>query len=750
MSLHHNAYPCVVCPEHFTTGHELADHLATLHNLSQPWLCPECPTAFASKANLESHSAITHPYSATGGSKRGYSCAHAGCGPPLASSEMCERHKKHDHVEQAARLASGEERGCLKPGCTYTNDSYVGLSLHVLHQHAPTCESCGKKFGKVLQLVDHKKGKGELGDCTAWMTQNVATASKAAVSNQTAMNDTSTSRILEAQKGSIMRPHVRHITIEPAARRTIFESARTFIVPKASTTNTATGQKGDKGADAKLSRASPPKQYPEAPEDRLRSPTFSSSGPASNANSPPPPATEAAAAAEDGASLSRLPALSLDTQAPQYPNAGQTHPPQHLPYTVYAAPDEFFEHQFGSSGSPLNDSYWDRKFLTPPAEEFSAQGSYPTPSPTVHGLHQLSNEPQSPVRYPLPWGLSTQPEAPQDGLSSQTYYGALGYSTTPQQQLAYQSIGTVSPDCVPGTHGSAAIVPPAGSTALWPNNPQNVVDPMQLGPQAITAPAVPRAFVPDPPIPASVYAQGYTDEDFNPRSIHQSTVPNKKSHRDFPPELQDVHIFNANPKYIAYGNILRLARSYSNVQIVELSNKDRKNAVFNNPQTVEHRINKAIQLHAEQHNVPGGEGAVREWIIRERANLGIRMNPRKKRAREEDLTTVSSVEPAARLIAMPAKRMRLTENAFTQSPADPRLRAAQTQSDENGLRGTFYHTHIRPPPQPYQQVTQDTIRDQRMVPSTSPSTYGTRDVVTVEDVMKSSFGKFLDEYKSEN
>ncbi|KAK3703371.1 hypothetical protein LTR37_014477 [Vermiconidia calcicola] len=173
MSLHVDAYPCISCSAHFADKTEQADHLASAHNLIEPWLCHECPISVADEEAYNRHMRRAHPYSAPAGQRGGYSCPHnktvcAGC-PALASDDMRRRHIKHDHADQHSSsgfLREGTGRRCVKKDCGFSNESYVSMSLHVLHAHAPICAVCQRKFATVMSKLDHEKKVGKDGGCT--------------------------------------------------------------------------------------------------------------------------------------------------------------------------------------------------------------------------------------------------------------------------------------------------------------------------------------------------------------------------------------------------------------------------------------------------------------------------------------------------------------------------------------------------------------------------------------------------------
>ena len=185
MPIHKDAYPCIICPAHFTTKPEQADHLTTAHNFDKPWLCYQCSDSFQDQDGLEDHEATAHLR--TGGGDEDHSCTLPACGRlNLGSEKMLVRHRQQDHTQQAVRMGKGLPRGCNQRGCQYTNESCIAFSVHTLHQHQPKCAFCGAKFEEFSELVKHRDGPGKDGACipTVIEPQTIAESSgTASISN---------------------------------------------------------------------------------------------------------------------------------------------------------------------------------------------------------------------------------------------------------------------------------------------------------------------------------------------------------------------------------------------------------------------------------------------------------------------------------------------------------------------------------------------------------------------------------------
>lgn len=184
MSIHKNAFPCIVCPEHFASKSEQADHLATAHTFTQPWLCHQCSESFKDMDGLDTHKATAHRQS--GGVANKYQCSLPACGHHFASEKMHLRHRQQDHTQQAARMGKGLKRGCTQRGCHYTNESCVAFSVHMLHLHQPKCEACGAKFEEFAELQKHRNERGRDGACALTNAEPSGSSTVASSSSTTA------------------------------------------------------------------------------------------------------------------------------------------------------------------------------------------------------------------------------------------------------------------------------------------------------------------------------------------------------------------------------------------------------------------------------------------------------------------------------------------------------------------------------------------------------------------------------------
>ncbi|KAI7084587.1 hypothetical protein KC356_g6631 [Hortaea werneckii] len=106
-----------------------------------------------------------------------------------------------------------------------------------------------------------------------------------------------------------------------------------------------------------------------------------------------------------------------------------------------------------------------------------------------------------------------------------------------------------------------------------------------------------------PPLP-DFQALGHPDltaEDFNPRQTWVSTNATALAYRACPLEVPIGHLLNAEPRMIAFGNLLRLAEQFTTAEIFEKVNEGRDQPVFKTLGSVQSRIRTAVNWTAE-HN----------------------------------------------------------------------------------------------------------------------------------------------------
>lgn len=110
-----------------------------------------------------------------------------------------------------------------------------------------------------------------------------------------------------------------------------------------------------------------------------------------------------------------------------------------------------------------------------------------------------------------------------------------------------------------------------------------------------------------PALPASIFAHGFTPEDFDATTKYESDKPSKGKFKPFPDDLPETYIFKADPSQIAYDNILRVATKYTNAQIQAKINKGRPEMAVRSSQVIDSRIKTALAWRAEKENVEGGK-----------------------------------------------------------------------------------------------------------------------------------------------
>lgn len=115
---------------------------------------------------------------------------------------------------------------------------------------------------------------------------------------------------------------------------------------------------------------------------------------------------------------------------------------------------------------------------------------------------------------------------------------------------------------------------------------------------------------------ASIYDYGFKPVDFDPMTNWPSQKSSTASFKPFPPDLSDEHIFNANPKHIAYDNILRLAARYSSSEILKKINEGRSSDVISRT-AVDSRIKAALKSKADKEGTLGGKSLskISAWTL---------------------------------------------------------------------------------------------------------------------------------------
>ncbi|KAI6879180.1 hypothetical protein KC334_g17095 [Hortaea werneckii] len=114
---------------------------------------------------------------------------------------------------------------------------------------------------------------------------------------------------------------------------------------------------------------------------------------------------------------------------------------------------------------------------------------------------------------------------------------------------------------------------------------------------------LPKPTVELPPLPdfQALGRPDLTAEDFNPRHDWFSAYATTQAYRACPLEVPIGHLLNADPRMIAFGNLLRLAEQFTTAEIFEKVNEGRDQPVFKNLGSVQSRIRIAVNWTAE-HN----------------------------------------------------------------------------------------------------------------------------------------------------
>jgi hypothetical protein len=126
---HPDEYPCVECSEHFASVDDRAAHIRTAHNIEDGFLCHECTHSCSDRMQYFRH-ADEHSASR----RRGQyppPCRSVKCEYRSFSTDVLDRHRREDHTADDSHQAQ-----CSRPECTYSNDSIVGVLVHILHVHS--------------------------------------------------------------------------------------------------------------------------------------------------------------------------------------------------------------------------------------------------------------------------------------------------------------------------------------------------------------------------------------------------------------------------------------------------------------------------------------------------------------------------------------------------------------------------------------------------------------------------------------
>ena len=143
-----------------------------------------------------------------------------------------------------------------------------------------------------------------------------------------------------------------------------------------------------------------------------------------------------------------------------------------------------------------------------------------------------------------------------------------------------------------------------------------------------------------PPLPdfPALGRPDLTAEDFNPRQTWSSTNATTQAYRACPLEVAIEHLLNAEPKMIAFGNLLRLAEQFTTAEIFEKVNEGRDQPVFKTLASVQSRLRIAVNWTAE-HNDKSVEEIKSALEDFKRSN-GVKV--RRNAGKREDLSPVGT------------------------------------------------------------------------------------------------------------
>ncbi|KAH9829130.1 protein odd-skipped-related 2 isoform X1 [Teratosphaeria destructans] len=129
-------------------------------------------------------------------------------------------------------------------------------------------------------------------------------------------------------------------------------------------------------------------------------------------------------------------------------------------------------------------------------------------------------------------------------------------------------------------------------------------------------------------IPKSQNMHNVQAEDFDPTRKYLRQKPHPCNYRYCPPQVPDSRLLNADPRMLAYGNLLRLARSMTNEEIMAKANEHRPEPVFVKLAVVKERIQAAFKQEAKIFTDPARglytePDEVSRWLAEERRKNGI-------------------------------------------------------------------------------------------------------------------------------
>lgn len=352
------------------------------------------------------------------------------------------------------------------------------------------------------------------------------------------------------------------------------------------------------------------------------------------------------------------------------------------------------------SGPAPDFSDWINQPL--PAQEFLSQHSPILPTPSFPQQFGYSTHPTEHSQIFSLWAAPPQalrkeyhrPESLQDGqwpTSVPSLVIGPEYQSFPYRQPYQSTTRTIDPRLL-----TQRGLDEFGFDDLRPNQKETTkVKEAQTAKAAATpAPSLPLTQL--PPLPASISDYGFKPKDFEPSTTYTSTLAEKSKFKPFPPDLPEEHIFNADPKQICYGNLLRIATRYSNSQIREKVNEGRPEPVFKSVQVIESRVRSALAWKADKENAIGGFDAVKRSFEEESAKHGIR----KRFHEDQGLPYTATLDPQAHSIATPRKRVKLAPRPALGPPEHPLENDTGGRLSWDRVSETAPKPQLRPTPYP--------------------------------------------------
>ena len=160
------------------------------------------------------------------------------------------------------------------------------------------------------------------------------------------------------------------------------------------------------------------------------------------------------------------------------------------------------------------------------------------------------------------------------------------------------------------------------------------------------------------PLPTNMAASELPPTFFDHTLEYTSIYPVRESYRDIPRELPFFHVFNADPRLLAFGNFLNIACHFSDEAIFYHVNAMRPKKVFCSMWGVQERLRDAISWSADERANGGrsqksgsdGEAEVWAWLEGARKQNGVKTGNERKRSAADTVIVWKEMKEARKII----------------------------------------------------------------------------------------------------